>query len=73
MQLTFSIVAGVLVVGFLIFATKRKWISWKGGRGIASVTAFHDLQTEDKQNAIEYVIEDKAGNKMKEQESGEKK
>ena len=61
-----------VVVGiFLSFATKKKWIIWKGGSPIASITAFHDFQTNDKQNAIEYVMEEKAGKKMEEQTSGD--
>lgn len=58
-------------VVFLIFATRKKWVSWKGGSPIASVTAFHDFQTKDKQEAIEYVMEQKAGKKMEEQKSGD--
>lgn len=65
-------ILGVVVV-FLIYATKRKWVSWRGGRGIATLTAFHDFQPKDKQEAIEYVMEEQAGKKMQEQESGEKK
>ena len=56
---------------FLVFATIKCWVRWKGGSPIASMTAFHDFQPKDKQEAIEYVIEEKAGKKMEEQESGE--
>ena len=63
---------GAMVI-FLIFATLKGWVSWRGGRGIATLTAFHDFQPKDKQEAIEYVMEEKAGKKMQEQESGEKK
>lgn len=63
---------GVLAV-FLVFATIKGWIRWKGGSPIASLTAFHDFQTKDKQEAIEYVMEEKAGKKMEEQESGQNK
>ena len=45
----------------------------KKGAGAASFTAFHDLQPQDKQKAMEMVIELKAGKKMEEQETGEKK
>jgi len=63
---------GLLAVAiFLVIATKRKWIVWNGSP-IASVTAFHDFQPKDKQEAIEYVMEQKAGKKMQEQENGEK-
>ncbi|MBU2471681.1 MAG: hypothetical protein KKF20_04675, partial [Bacteroidetes bacterium] len=40
------------------------------GSPIASLTAFHDFQPKDKQEAIEIVIEQKAGKKWEEQESG---
>ena len=71
-SLPLLIILGVVAL-FLIYATKRKWVSWRGGRGLATFTAFHDFQTKDKQEAIEYVMEEKAGKKMQEQESGEKK
>ena len=58
---------------FLIIATKKRWVSWKGGHGIASLTAFHDFQPKDKQTAIEIVMEQKAGKKIEEQESGQDK
>ena len=45
----------------------------KKGAGAASLTAFHDLQPQDKQKAMEMVMELKAGKKMEEQETGEKK
>lgn len=60
----------VAVAAFLIYATKKRWISWRSGHGIATLTAFHDFQPKDKQEAIEYVMEEKAGKKMEEQESG---
>ncbi len=68
--LLFLIIA-IPVAVFLIYATKKRWISWRGGRGIATLTAFHDFQPKDKQKAIEYVMEEKAGKKMEEQENGE--
>ena len=45
----------------------------KRGAGIASLTAFHDLQAKDKQNAVEIIIEQQSQKKMEEQESGEGK
>lgn len=59
----------ILAGAFLVYATKKKWISWRGGRGIATLTAFHDLQTSDKQDAIEYVMDEKAGKKMEEEDT----
>ena len=73
MKLTLVCMAIVALAVFLVVATKKKLVSWKGGRPIAGITAFHDFQPADKQKAIEYVIEQKAGKKMEEQESGEKK
>jgi hypothetical protein len=67
--LSLIIIVGVIGL-FLVYATKKKWVSWKGGHSIATLTAFHDFQTSDKQDAIEYVMEEKAGKKMKEQKSG---
>ena len=67
-----AVVAVALAV-FLIFATKKRWISWKGSSGIATLTAYHDLQPQDKQHAIEIVMEQKAGKKLGEQESGQDK
>jgi hypothetical protein len=58
---------------FLVFATKKRWVSWRGSRGIASLTVFHDFQPRDKQDAIEIVMEQKAGKKLEEQESGQDK
>jgi hypothetical protein len=63
----------VIVSAFLVFATKKRWVSWKGGSGIATLTVFHDFQPRDKQGAIEIVMEQKAGKKMEEQESGQDK
>jgi hypothetical protein len=68
----FLIILAVLVA-FLIFATKRRWISWRGNHGIATLTAFHDFQPKDKQHAIEIVMEQKAGKKLEEQKSGQGK
>lgn len=59
------------IVAFLVYATKRRWVVWRGGRSIANLTAFHEFQTKDKQEAIEITIEQKAGRQWKSQESGE--
>lgn len=45
----------------------------KKGAGAASLTAFHDLQPQDKQKAMEMMMELKAGKKMEEQKSGKEK
>ncbi|MBU1298395.1 MAG: hypothetical protein KKG06_12355 [Bacteroidetes bacterium] len=69
MEFGCSFYLGALVV-FIVFATIKCWVRWKGGSPIASLTAFHDFQPKDKQEAIEIVIEQKAGKKWEEQESG---
>jgi len=72
-KLVLVLIGAVLFVAFLIFATKKRWISWKGGSGAATLTAFHDFQSRDKQHAIEIVMEQKAGKKLEEQGSGQDK
>ena len=41
--------------------------------GIASLSAFHDFQPKDKQNAVEMIIDQKAGKRLEEQSTGEGK
>ena len=41
-------------------------------RGSAAPSVFHDMQNKEKQNATVIVIEEKAGKKMQDDESGEK-
>ena len=43
----------------------------EGSGGIASLSAFHDFQAKDKQNAVEMIIEQKAGKRLDEQTTGE--
>jgi len=68
--ITYSIIFLALTV-FLIIATKKRWVSWKGSSGIAHITVFHDFQPKDKQAAIEIIVEQKAHKQMEEQESGQ--
>ncbi len=42
-----------------------------GGSSAMGITAMHDMLPRDKQEAMEVVIEEKAGKKWEEQESGE--
>ena len=63
-----AVMIGLAVI--LLFAIASGRMSNKGSSA-ASITAFHDMQPSDKQNAIEIIIEQKAGKKMEEQESGE--
>jgi hypothetical protein len=39
--------------------------------GIATLSAFYDFQPKDKQNAVEIIIEQKAGKRLDEQSTGE--
>jgi len=58
----------ILTVGVVVIVIRPK------GRGnFASLTVYHDFQPKDKQEAIEIVMEKKAGKKMEEQGSGEDK
>ncbi|MGA9407884.1 MAG: hypothetical protein WBW71_12200 [Bacteroidota bacterium] len=58
-------VALLLVVGVIVIVVRPK-----GWGNFASLTVYHDFQPKDKQEAIEIVMEKKAGKKMEEQESG---
>jgi hypothetical protein len=56
------------------------WMIIRGGPsrgersgGIASLSAFHDFQAKDRQNAVEMIIEQKAGKKLEEQSTGQGK
>jgi hypothetical protein len=70
-QVIWYIVIICPIAVFLIYATRRRWIVWRGGRSIANLTAFHEFQTKNKQEAIEITIEQKAGKPWKSRESGE--
>ena len=68
---------GVIIWATLIGLALLLLIAIAGGRmsgkgsSAASITAFHDMQPRDKQNAIEVIAEQKAGKKLEEQKSGE--
>jgi hypothetical protein len=64
------LITGCLLVLLIVISTKKGWVSWRGGRGIATLTAFHDFQPRDKQEAIEVMIERKAGKQWESQKSG---
>jgi hypothetical protein len=73
-----STIACLLFIGIFIFllsgiiyAIRQKNIHRSGS--FASMTAFHDVQSGEKQKAIETVIEQQAKKKWEEQESGEGK
>jgi hypothetical protein len=59
----------VLLLAGIIYAIKQKNIYSSGS--FASMAALHDMGGKDEQNAIETVIEQQAGKKWEEQESGE--
>lgn len=72
MDLT-GVIIWVILIGLallLLIAIAGGQMSGKGSSA-ASITAFHDMQPRDKQNAIEVIAEQKAGKKLEEQESGE--
>ena len=71
-----STIALLLFIGIIIFllagiiyAIKSKNTQCSGS--FASMAAFHDMQSKEKQNAMETVIEMQAEKKWEEQESGE--
>jgi len=72
MDLTEILLVAVAVgLAILLFvAIALGWIPKNDGPG-AALTALHDFQPVDKQNAMEIVIEQKAGKAWTEQESGD--
>ncbi|HTY01893.1 MAG TPA: hypothetical protein VMG09_17840 [Bacteroidota bacterium] len=67
-----EILAGVVVLILLVLLV---WfvVSFRFSRnsaGGASLTAMHDFAPQDKQHAFEYIIEQKAGKRMSEDENG---
>jgi hypothetical protein len=70
-----DIIVWIVLIGlaFLLLAAIMKgWMSGKGSSA-ASMTAFHDFQPRDKQDAAEVMIDQKAGKRWEEQKSGDKK
>jgi predicted membrane channel-forming protein YqfA (hemolysin III family) len=61
----------ILLLGGIIYAIREKNIHRSGS--FASMAAFHDMQSGEKQKAIETVIEMQAEKKWEEEESGEGK
>jgi hypothetical protein len=54
----------------LVFGIVGDWFPHNGGN-VASFTAFHDFQPKDKQQAIEVVMDQRAGKKQFEQTNGD--
>jgi predicted Holliday junction resolvase-like endonuclease len=61
----------VFLLAGIIYAIRSKNTQCSGS--FASMAAFHDMQSSEKQKAIETVIEMQAAKKWEEQESGEGK
>jgi len=61
-----------LAVGAVIWAIVMMIRTPKRGSGAASLTAMHDLQPRDKQNAMETIIEMRSERRKDAQSSGEK-
>ncbi len=70
------IVGAVMVLAatalFWMIVTGRP-IRGESRGGIASLSAFYDFQAKDKQNAVEMMIEQKAGKRLDGQSTGEEK
>jgi hypothetical protein len=68
-----GVVIWAILIGlalWLLLAIASGRMSGKGSNA-ASITAFHDMQPRDKQNAIEVIVEQQAGKRLEEQKSGE--
>jgi hypothetical protein len=66
--LALSALAFLLIWGIITMVINRRTIG-----NFASLTAYHDFQTKDKQEAVEIVMEKKARKKMEDQENGDGK
>ncbi len=69
----FIILFGVGVVGWVIWAAASGKMFSGGGSGSAPLTAFHDFQPRDKQEAVEVIIDQRAGKRWEQQNTGEGK
>ncbi len=63
----------LLLAGIIAAIAYKDKKSLQRSGSFASMTAFHDMQTKEKQKAVETIIEKKADKKWEEEESGEKK
>jgi hypothetical protein len=61
----------VFLLAGIIYAIREKNVQRSGS--FASMAAFHDMQSKEKQNAVETVIEQQAEKKWEEEKSGEGK
>lgn len=60
------------IVAIFGYFMSRKGLSGGGGASNTAAGAIADLLNAEKRNAMDYVMEEKSGKKMEEQESGEK-
>jgi hypothetical protein len=61
----------LIAIAVLLFvAIVCNWMPHGDGSG-AALTAFHDLQPNDKQKAVEMIIQEKAGKQKDSQQSGQ--
>lgn len=60
----------LLALGVVLVVIKGSFTR-DGGAAPGSLTAFHDFGNAEKQRAIEVVVEQKAGKRWEEQDSGE--
>ena len=63
----------IVIVFLLIYGIFTIIVNRPSIGNFTSLTAYHDFQTKDKQEAVEMVIEKKAGNKFEAQASGKGK
>jgi hypothetical protein len=76
--MTNSVISLLIIIGLIVIlltgiisaiASKDKKLQHSGS--FASMAAFHDMQSGEKQKAVEIVIEQQAGKKWEEEESGD--
>jgi hypothetical protein len=73
METLFIVVGLIAATLLLLLGIATGWFSGKRKGAIGFLTAYHDFSPRDKQEAVEIVIEKKAGKKLFAQESGEDK
>jgi len=61
----------VLALGVLLWMIVTGRPARGDAGGIAALTAFHDFQAKDKQQAVEMIIEQKAGKRLGDQTTGD--
>ncbi len=69
--IVYTILIGLAILLFVMIINGS--ISSRGESSGAWLTAFHDFQPKDKQNAVEVIMQEKAGKQKESQKSGEGK